>query len=154
MWTPAEPCVRGARCGAMSESLPSRDAALVAMRPLVPTEPAFTPAEQFLHATLRPVLKLQNETLLALVARDVAAQEPGFGALAPPDQADRLRARLRTDSRLKRTLLGVVYGALTTDELACALGHDAEIRRRIAALVAERVASQAVDVARRVMSAR
>ena len=129
-----------------------RDAALVAMRPAVPAadpDRAATAAEAFLHRTLRPVLKLQNDALLALVAAHVGGLVKGFAAFAPDDRRERLSALLRTDSRLKRTLVGVVLGALTADELAFALRHEAEVRRRIVALVAERLASQSDAVARR-----
>lgn len=127
-----------------------RDRALLALRPRVDADPeaAVSDVEAFLHRTLRPVLKLQNETLLALVAADVRKRVPGFDRFAPDDQRARLVQTLRQDSRLKRVLLGVVYGALTADELAFALDHEAEVRRRVVALLTERVASQTGDVAR------
>ena len=65
---------------------------------------------------------------------------------APPST---LAQTLRRDSRLKRVLLGVVYGALTGPELAVALDHEAEVRRRVVALLAERVRSQTGAVADR-----
>ena len=129
----------------------ARDGGLVALRPLVPTaDPslAVTSHEVFLHATLRPVLKLQNETLLALVADHVRRLVKDFARFAPDDRRERLASLLRSDSRLKGTLVGAVLGVLTSDELAFALAHEAEVRRRIVALVAERVAGQADAVAR------
>lgn len=126
-----------------------RDARLLALRPHVEAEAASGVAG-FLHGTLRPVLKLQNEALLAIVAADVRKRVPGFAGFAPDDQREKLAALLRKDSRLKRMLLGVVLGALTADELAFALSHEAEVRRRVVALVAERVASQTAEVVRRV----
>ncbi|HEX9953083.1 MAG TPA: hypothetical protein VGB53_15035 [Rubricoccaceae bacterium] len=132
----------------------ARDAALIALRPLVPSaDPALatTPHEAFLHATLRPVLKLRNDTLLALVADHVRRLVKDFARFAPDDRRERLGALLRADSRLKRTLVGAVLGVLTADELAFVLAHEAEVRRRIVALVAERVAGQADAVAHRVV---
>ncbi len=122
-----------------------RDRALLSLRPPVDADPeaAATDVEAFLHRTLRPVLKLQNEALLALVAADVRKRAPGFDGFAPDDRRQRLAETLRRDSRLKRVLLGVVYGALTREELAFALAHEAEVRRRVVALLAARVASQA-----------
>ncbi|MEM1057274.1 MAG: hypothetical protein AAGI52_17280 [Bacteroidota bacterium] len=122
----------------------ARDSSLLALRPSVHADPeaAHSEVEAFLHRTLRPVLKLQNETFLALVAADVRKRVPGFGGFATEDQRARLANVLRTDSRLKRVLLGVVLGMLTGEELAFALGHEAEVRRRIVALLAERVTSQ------------
>jgi hypothetical protein len=123
---------------------PSRDEALTALRPLVDAQPeqAATPEERFLHATLRPVLKLQNEALLRLTAASVAARIPGFPAFDPADQERRLRQMLAQDRRLKHLLYGVVLGALTAEELRFFLDHEGEMRRRLGALVAERVASQ------------
>ncbi|MEL6614517.1 MAG: glyoxalase [Bacteroidota bacterium] len=121
--------------------MPERDLAILALRPVLDTQEAHG-IEGFLHTTLRPVLKLQNPVLLALVAADIAKRIPGFVGFAPEDQRQRLRDLLRKDSRLKRVLLGVVFGMLTEDELAFALASEAEVRRRTVALLVERVTSQ------------
>ncbi len=128
-----------------------RNAALLALRPTVDADPdaASSDVERFFHATLRPVLKLQNETLLTLTAREVGKRVKGLAEMAPDDQRERLTQALAGDSRLKRTLVGVVYGALTAQELAFALDHEAEVRRRIVALLAERVRSQSGSVVER-----
>ena len=107
---------------------------------------AASDVEAFLHRTLRPVLKLQNPLLLQLVARDVARRVPGFSGFAVDDQRDRLATTLRSDSRLKQGVLGMVYGAFTESELAFALDHLAEVRRRTFALLTERVLSQTETV--------
>lgn len=136
-----------------SASTAARAEALLALRPAVPAadpDRADSGVERFLHATLRPVLKLQNETVLALTAHHVAGLVKGFAAVAPDDRRERLEALMRKDSRLKRVLLGVVWGALTADELAFALAHEAEVRRRVTMLVVERVASQTEAVQARV----
>ncbi len=126
----------------------SRDPALLALRPPVHADPeaATSDVEAYLHRTLRPVLKLQNPVFLQLVARDIAKRVPGFSHFAVDDQRDRIATTLRTDSRLKQVLLGVVYGALTQSELAFALEYDAEVRRRVLALLTERVLSQTETV--------
>ena len=128
-----------------------RDRQFLALRPEIHADPEAAPAalEAFLHGTLRPVLKLQNDPLLALVAADVRKRVPGFERFAPDDQRERLVQMIRQDARLKGLLLGVVLGALTADELAFYLEHEAEVRRRILALLAERVRSQAGAVAAR-----
>ena len=132
---------------------PRRDEALVALRPPVdlgpdaPDPSALDAPARLLHGTLRPVLKLQNDTLLALVARAVAARTEAFARFDAADQRAHLDALVRRDVRLQRLLLGVVLGALTASELAAFLGDEAEMRRRVVALVAERVTSQAARVA-------
>ncbi len=143
-----EPVPEVARPSGMTD----RDAALLALRPQVDAAPeaAVSEVEAFLHRTLRPVLKLQNAPLLALVAADLRKRVPGFAAFAPDDARERLVSTLKADARLKRVLLGLVLGMLTTDELAFALENDAEVRRRVMLLVVERVRSQAEAVQARV----
>ena len=130
-----------------------RDRQFLALRPTIPSadpDAAGSDVEAFLHRTLRPVLKLQNDALLALVAHDVRKRVKGFDRFAPDDQRERLAQALQQDSRLKQVLLGVVLGTLTADELAFALAHEAEVRRRITVLLTERVRSQAETVATQV----
>lgn len=138
---------------------PDRDAALVALRPAIDLGPdAPDPAEldapaRLLHATLRPVLKLQNDAVLALVAQAVAARTAAFPSFDPADRRAHLDALVRRDQRLQRLLLGVVLGLLTAPELAAFQRHDAEMRRRVVALLAERVTSQSGRVAELVEAA-
>ncbi len=72
-----------------------RDSALLAVRPAVRADPdaAATEAEAFLHRTLRPVLKLQNATLLALVRADVPSASPASTACPTPTAAPGWRPR-------------------------------------------------------------
>ena len=137
----------------------ARDAALVAMRPTVDLGPDAPDAAtldvpaRLLHATLRPVLKLQHDTLLALVARAVGARTAAFPGFAPPDRVRHLDALVRRDVKLQRLLIGVVLGHLTAGELADWLAYESEMRRRTVALLAERVTSQSERIAREVAEA-
>ena len=136
-----------------------RDAALLAMRPEVDLGPdapgpeTLEPAARLLHATLRPALKLQNDVLLALVARAVGARTAAFPGFAPPDRRAHLNHLVRRDVKLQRLLTGVVLGVLTEGELAAFLDSEAEMRRRTVALLAERVGSQSDRVAALVAAA-
>ena len=129
-----------------------RDAVLLAARPVVDADPAraATPLEAFVHETLRPVLKLQNELVLQVVVAELRKRTPRFADAAVDDRVVHLERLLGGDSRLKRTLVGVAMGALTAPELAFWLRHESEVRRRTVALLVQRVASQAAEVAARV----
>ena len=103
------------------------------------------PVEQFQNETLRPILKLLNPTILRLVAARLARYGVGFAAMDRTDQRDRLRNLMKEDGRLKRTLLGMVVGHLTEDELDTYLAHKDEVRRRTVSMLLARAQDQ-IDV--------
>ena len=122
------------------------DDALLALRPHVPTEA--TDAEgtvgAFLHATLRPVLKLQNDLLLAVVADFVRDHHI---LLRPTDQLHQLSELLTRNTKLRYTVVGLVSGQFTAEEYAYYRQHRAELNRRLLEMALRRVLDQADAVA-------
>ena len=123
------------------------DAALQALRPAVPTEtptaePVPTTVADFLHAVLRPVLKLQNPMLLAVVSDFVHDHHVPLARVAPTDQ-QRLMAELLTrNTKLRYTIVGLVTGLFTTEEFAFYRQHRPELNRRLLELASRRVQDQ------------
>lgn len=128
-----------------------RDAQLRALRPDVPVDTdASAPVETFQHATLRPVLKLLNPSILKLVVSYLTKYGTGFATMDRADQVARLRNLMTQDSRLKRTLVGMAMGHFTADEFDFYLAHRHELRRRTIDLLETRVVDQVHLVAQRV----
>lgn len=118
------------------------DAALLALRPVVPTETtdAQGTVGAFLHATLRPVLKLQNDLLLAVVADFVRDHHI---SLRPTDQHHQLTELLGRNTKLRYTVVGLVTGVFTADEYAFYRQHRSELNRRLLEMALRRVLDQA-----------
>ena len=122
------------------------DSQLLALRPAVPTET--DPAEAtstvgaFLHATLRPVLKLQNELLLAVVADFVADHGIALAGAEATQRQRLLTELLGRNVKLRYTIVGLVSGHFTAAEYAFYQLHRNELNRRILSLALERVLSQ------------
>lgn len=118
------------------------DDALLALRPLVPTETtdADGTVGAFLHATLRPVLKLQNDLLLAVVADFVRDHHI---SLRPTDQHHQLSELLTRNTKLRYTVVGLISGQFTAEEYAYYRQHRAELNRRLLEMALRRVLSQA-----------
>ncbi|GAA4039930.1 hypothetical protein GCM10022409_27180 [Hymenobacter glaciei] len=120
--------------------------ALLALRPIVPTET--TDADEtvgaFLHATLRPVLKLQNDLLLAVVADFVRDHHI---ALRPTDQHHQLTELLGRNTKLRYTVVGLITGVFTAAEYAFYRQHRSELNRRLLEMALHRVLDQADAVA-------
>ena len=125
--------------------------ALLGLRPVVaadvapPADADLTPAD-FLHHTLRPLLKLQNPVLLAVVADFVHDHQIPLAAAAPPDQQHRLAELLGRNTKLRYTVIGLVVGAFTTAELAFYRQHRPELNRRLLELATRRVQDQAAAI--------
>ena len=98
------------------------DDQLRALRPAVPTETppadATSTVGNFLHATLRPVLKLQNALLLAAVADFVRDHHIPLAATAPADKQRLLAELLRRNVKLRYTVVGLVTALFTAEEYA------------------------------------
>ena len=131
-----------------SSPAPARpDAALLALRPAIATEAASATAgaasvDDFLHLTLRPVLKLQNDLLLAAVADFVADHHIPLAKASPTDQQRLLAELLARNIKLRYTLVGLVTGAFTAEEYAFYRQHRGEINRRLHELAQRRVLDQ------------
>ncbi|GAB3655060.1 hypothetical protein GCM10027594_28400 [Hymenobacter agri] len=117
------------------------DDALLALRPLVPTETTDVDGTvgAFLHATLRPVLKLQNDLLLAVVADFVRDHHI---ALRPTDQHHQLSELLTRNTKLRYTVVGLISGQFTAAEYAFYRQHRAELNRRLLEMALRRVLDQ------------
>lgn len=127
------------------------DAALLALRPTVeaelPPEPAATAAD-FLHRTLRPLLKLQNPHLLAAAADFLYDHHVPFLAASPADQQRHLTDLLSRNVKLRYTIVGMITGLFTTAEASYYRAQRAELNRRLLELAVRRVQDQASEVAR------
>ncbi|MDB5235024.1 MAG: hypothetical protein JWR44_2017 [Hymenobacter sp.] len=123
------------------------DAALLALRPVLPAV-VTTDAEAtatvgtFLHGTLRPVLKLQNAPLLAVVADFVLDHHIPLAKASPADQQCLLTELLGRNTKLRYTVIGLITGFFTSEEYAFYRRHRPELNRRLLELAQRRVLDQ------------
>ncbi len=126
------------------------DEALLALRPTIAAE---LPAEadgsvgDFQHRTLRPVLKLQNERLLRVVASFLRDHHVPFVAASPTEQARYLTELLGRNVKLRYTIIGLISGLFTEAETAFYDQHRAELNRRLLELAQRRAVDQAAAIA-------
>jgi len=124
------------------------DAALLALRPVIAAAPASGDATfgDFLHHTLRPVLKLQNELLLAVVADFVRDHHVPLAAASPTDQHRQLTELLTRNVKLRYTVVGLVSALFTRAETDFYRLHRSELNRRLLELAVRRVQDQVAAV--------
>ena len=126
------------------------DNALLALRPAIAAE---LPAEadgtvgDFLHRTLRPVLKLQNERLLRAVGAFLRDHHVPFAAAPPTEQTRYLTELLSRNVKLRYTIIGLVAALFTSSESVFYDQHRAELNRRLLELAQRRALDQTAAIA-------
>ncbi len=113
------------------------------IRPTIITEkPAQSSAEQFQNEVLRPILKLQNELLIAIVAHFIQKRKVKWQALSPQARLDWVAHSLRNDLKMRALLLGTIIGHFTLAEWQAFQSDEAELTRRITELMTQRLQDQ------------
>ncbi|MFN7115369.1 MAG: glyoxalase [Saprospiraceae bacterium] len=113
------------------------------IRPAIVTEKAAeSAAEQFQNEVLRPILKLQNDLLLAIVRHFLQKRKVKFASLSKQARLDWIAHSLRHDNRMRGLLLGTVIGQFTPEEWAVFEKDEAEFRRRITEMMTKRLQDQ------------
>lgn len=131
-------------------SVPATDAARQALRPAVAAALSAAPeatVADFLHRTLRPILKLQNLHLLAAVADFLHDHHIPFQGASATERERLVAELLGRNTKLRYTVLGLIVGQLTTAELEFYRAHRPELHRRIMELATRRAQDQTEAVA-------
>lgn len=124
---------------------PSRDAALLALRPAINSDAtAMTPAEQFQNTSLRPLLKLQNELIVAVFGAYLNKRKNTFAQMATPDQLTYIDHTIRQDQKFKNLLVGLIVGHFTAEEWQLFRADEAELTRRLITMMVQRIQDQVV----------
>ncbi|MEM9991647.1 MAG: glyoxalase, partial [Bacteroidota bacterium] len=91
------------------------------------------------NATLRPVLKMQHELLIAVFRDYMQQKKIPFAKLTRPQQLEQLQQVFYRDHRFKNLLKGIVLGQFTVEEYAIYLGNSSPLSKRMFALLKERL---------------
>jgi hypothetical protein len=98
--------------------------------------------ELFQNNTLRPILKFQNDVLLAIFTTYIQQQKNTFYELGFAKKSNFIDNALQKDITLKNTLKGMVIGMFTQQEITDYTTNSSALNKRIMALITERLKSQ------------
>ncbi len=122
-----------------------RDTDLIALRPPIPTiidKNAANPAELFQNRTLRPILKLQNDLLVAVFMQYIIKRKNAFHKLTAPKKVAYIENSIRKDIKFKNLLVGVITGHFTLEEWSLFIANEGELTKRMTNLLVQRLTSQ------------
>jgi hypothetical protein len=124
-----------------------REENLIALRPILPIETAESnEIEQFQNATLRPILKFQHDLFVALFRNYIEKRKNTFIDLSKGQRLAYISASIKDDLKFKNRLLGVAIGHFTLSEFAIFSENEAELTRRFAALLIQRLQSAVLEL--------
>ncbi|GAB3549935.1 glyoxalase [Spirosoma fluminis] len=116
------------------------------LRPTIETEStAVRPAEQFQNQTLRPILKLLDSSLQTMWLHHVPKRKTPYERFNQKEKLAHIEQAVRQDTKLRLTLIGMVLGQFTADEWQAFIAEEAELTRRLIALLIQRLQSHVVS---------
>ncbi|MGB3591505.1 MAG: glyoxalase [Nonlabens sp.] len=121
-----------------------RDEQLVAMRPALPSARVTTnmsEEELFQNITLRPIVKLQNDLLVAAFKNYIVQRKNVFHNLKADQRSKYIEHSVNRDQRFKNLLKGMIVGCFTQDEYATYMENSTALNKRIMNLIRERLMS-------------
>ncbi len=122
-----------------------RDAQLLALRPELSqarTHDQMSEQEYFQNQTLRPILKLQNDLILALFRHYVEKHKGVFYEISPQRKMDYIESAIHKDMKFRNILKGLVLGQFTLEEYEVYSNDSSAINKRILSMIKERLKSQ------------
>jgi hypothetical protein len=103
----------------------------------------FSAPEKFQNETLRPILKMQNDLLLAIFRHFMDKRKVRLNGMNKEKRDAWIAHSLSNDHRLRGLILGAVIGHFTMDEWERYKAEEEELRKRLTNMVAERLRRQA-----------
>lgn len=111
----------------------------ISLRPRLDLAPASSPDEKFQNETLRPILKMQHELLVAAFTLYLKKRKVNPQQLPERERFAKIKELVSRDNRLRGLLLGITVGHFTAEEMAFYLEHDGMVNRRLTNLLTERL---------------
>ena len=115
------------------------DAARLSLRPILDLAPAAAPEEAFQNETLRPILKLQHDNLVAVFNLFLAKRKVNPAQLPAAARFAKVKELVTRDNRLRGLLFGMAIGHFTEPEMRYYLENDGAVNRRLTNLLTERL---------------
>lgn len=122
----------------------NRDKTLADFRPDIPSANVsdnMTSDEKFQNSCLRPIVKLQNELLIAVFRNYIKKHKNVFYDLTPDERLNYIENTLQKDTKFRNSLKGMVVGMFTLQEYELYRQNSSALNKRLMHIVKERLQS-------------
>ena len=117
-----------------------QDDQLLSIRPIIDIEfiENKTAVEQFMHETLRPILKFQHDTIRILIETEKHFNRNQITTKSQTDARNYIKEFITKNASLKNQLIGAVVGLMTSDEKKFFVENKTDLSKRITEMVITR----------------
>ncbi len=118
---------------------------LLALRPLIPSAKLsdhMSNEERFQNTTLRPIIKLQNDMLLAAFANYIGKHKNRFYELPLPKRFTYIENAIQKDIKFRNALKGMILGQCTLEEYKQYIQNSSALNKRMMGMVVKRLKDQ------------
>ena len=122
----------------------TRDSALLLIRPEIPSAkgyPSMSADESFQNKTLRPIIKLQNDLLVAVFKNYARKHKSVFYNLPIDKKLDYIENAIHKDMKFRNSLKGIIIGQFTLEEYELYILNSSALNKRMMQIVKERIKS-------------
>ena len=95
--------------------------------------------ERFQNEVLRPIIKMQNNLLVAFFKNYIRNRKIEFNKLEAEFQKNKIKTILTKDVNFKNILIGSIIGHLNENEIKIYLKSKSELNKRIIQMVKQRL---------------
>jgi hypothetical protein len=95
--------------------------------------------ETFQNVTLRPIIKMQHDLILALFQSYVQKKKIDFGFLENQSAKDKIKSIFEKDINFKYMILGAIVGHFSAEEFEMYNLNTAEFHKRIIQITIQRI---------------
>ena len=122
----------------------TRSESLIALRPTInaaKTNKTMSSEELFENKTLRPIIKLQHNLLIAVFENYISKRKNVFYNLSLEKQLAYIDNAITKDIKFRNSIKGLIMGQFTVEEYALYTTNASALNKRIMTIVKERLVS-------------
>ena len=122
----------------------SRDIAIIACRPKLPNvrlDGKMSTEETFQNKTLRPIIKLQNDLLVAVFKNYIKKHKNVFLEINLDARLEYIDNSIQKDIKFRNSIKGMIIGHFTNEEYSLYILNSSALNKRMMNIVKERLKS-------------
>ncbi|ASV32185.1 glyoxalase [Maribacter cobaltidurans] len=122
-----------------------RSQKLLQIRPEIPSAkilPNMSDEERFQNETLRPIIKLQNDLLLASFQNYIVKGKNSFYSLTIENRLNYITNAIQKDIKFRNSLKGMIIGQFTFEEYTEYIKNSSALNKRMMNMVIKRLQDQ------------